>query len=48
MNNERPETRQEKREERLRKKKEKMPKHGKGLGRTYIDAIVKRLKRRER
>lgn len=46
MNNERPETRQEKREERLRKKKERLPKHGRGLARTYIDAIVKRLRGR--
>ncbi|MDI6815416.1 MAG: hypothetical protein QMC90_04990 [Dehalococcoidales bacterium] len=38
-------TRQERRERRL-KKREQMPKHGKNLARTYIDAIFKRLKRR--
>jgi hypothetical protein len=37
-------TRQERREERLRKKREKMPKHGKSLARVYRDAILKRLR----
>ena len=37
-------TRQERREERLKKKKERMPKHGKNLARIYMDAIMKRLK----
>jgi len=44
--NERIETRQERREKKLRKKREKMPKHGKSLARIYMDAILKRLKRR--
>ncbi len=39
------ETRQERREKKLRKKREKMPKHGKNLAKIYIDAILKRLKR---
>ena len=40
------ETRQERREKKLRKKRERMPKHGKNLARIYMDAILKRLKRR--
>jgi len=40
------ETRQERREKKLRKKQERMPKHGKNLARIYVDAILKRLKRR--
>ncbi len=47
MNDEHRETRQEHREKKLRKKKERLPKHGKNLARTYIDAIMKRLKRRQ-
>ena len=39
-------TRQERRDKKLRKKKERMPKHGKSLARTYMDAILKRLRRR--
>ena len=39
-------TRQERREERLRKKREKMPQHGKSLARIYRDAILKRLRGR--
>ena len=39
------ETRQERREKKLRKKRERMPKHSKNLARIYIDAILKRLKR---
>ena len=45
MNDERVETRQERREKKLRRKREKMPKHGKNLARIYMDAILKRLKR---
>ena len=41
-------TKQERREEKLRKKRGRMPKHGKSLARTYMDAIMKRLKRREK
>ena len=39
------ETRQERRERRLKKKRERLPKHGKNLAKIYIDAILKRLKR---
>ncbi len=39
------ETRQERREKRLKKKKERITKHGKNLARVYLDAILKRLKR---
>ena len=49
MNNEPvdKETRQERREKRLKKKRGRMPKHGKNLARIYMDAIIKRLKRRQ-
>ncbi len=46
MNDEQIKTRQERREKKLKKKKERMPKHGKSLARTYMDAILKRLGRR--
>jgi hypothetical protein len=36
------ETRQGAREEKLRKKRQKMKQHGKGLGKIYEDAIKKR------
>jgi len=39
------ETRQERREKKLKKKRERMPKHGRSLARTYMEAILKRLKR---
>jgi TPP-dependent indolepyruvate ferredoxin oxidoreductase alpha subunit len=39
------ETRQERREKKLRKKRERMPKHGQSLARIYMDAILKKLKR---
>jgi hypothetical protein len=35
-------TRQEARDEKLRKKKERMKQHGKGLGKIYRDAITKK------
>ena len=46
MNNEPvdEETKQERRERRLKKKRERMPKHGQSLARIYMDAILKRLK----
>jgi hypothetical protein len=37
-------TRQDKREEKLRKKKQKIKQHGKGLGKIYKDAVEKRGK----
>jgi hypothetical protein len=38
------ETRQQAREEKLRKKKQKIKQHGKGLGKIYRDAVEKRGK----
>jgi hypothetical protein len=38
-------TRQERRAEKLRRKKERMPVHGKGLGKIYENAVRKRTKR---
>ena len=40
------ETKQERREKKLQKKRERMAKHGKNLARIYVDAILKRLRRR--
>jgi hypothetical protein len=40
------ETKQERREKKLKKKRERMPKHGKSLARVYMDAIIKRLRRK--
>jgi len=50
MNNEPvdEETRQERREKRLKKKRERMPQHGRSLAKIYLDAVMKRLKRREK
>jgi len=47
MNNEpvNKETRQERREKRLKKKQERMPQHGRSLAQLYKDVILKRLKR---
>ena len=47
MNEERRETKQERREKKLKKKRERMQKHGKNLARIYVEAILKRLKRRK-
>lgn len=44
MNNEDIETRQERRQKKLEKKRERIPKHGKNLAKVYMDAILKRLK----
>ncbi|MFC1952022.1 hypothetical protein ACFLV8_00085 [Chloroflexota bacterium] len=41
------ETRQERREKKLRKKREQMIQHGKNLASTYRDVIIKRLKRHQ-
>jgi len=40
------ETKQERREKRLKKKRERVPQHGRSLASIYKDAILKRLKRR--
>jgi len=44
MSENKVETRQERREKKLKKKRERMPQHGKGLAKVYMDAILKRLK----
>ena len=44
MNNrELPETKQERREKKLQKKREQMSQHGKGLARIYKEVILKRI-----
>jgi hypothetical protein len=43
MTNEDIETRQERREKKLQRKRERMAKHGKSIARVYMDAIMKRL-----
>ena len=40
------ETKQERREKKLKKKRERMLKHSKNLAKVYMNAILKRLKRR--
>jgi len=37
-------TRQERRDKKLRKKRAQVKKHGKNLARVYMDAILKRLR----
>ena len=44
MNQDRIETRQECRERKLRKKRERIAKHGKNLARIYVEAVMKRLR----
>ncbi len=44
MSEEGLETKQERREKKLKRKRERMPKHGKNLARVYMDAILKRLR----
>jgi hypothetical protein len=44
MNKYNPNTHQERREDRLKKKKEKMRQHGKNLSKVYKDALEKRIK----
>jgi len=48
MSHDEVETKQERREKKLKKKRERVPKHGKNLARVYMDAILKRLKRKNR
>ncbi len=45
MKNEGAETRQERREKKLRKKRERIQQHGKGLGKIYEQAVRKRGKK---
>lgn len=40
------ETKQERREKKLQKKRERIPKHGKNLARIYMDAVLKKLRGR--
>ena len=44
MDSEGTETRQERRENKLRKKRERMTQHGKRLAKVYMDALLKRLR----
>ena len=46
-NNQHEETKQERREKKLEKKRERMSQHGKNLAKIYRDAILKRLKRKK-
>jgi len=46
VNDNKIETRQERREKKLKKKRELIPKHGKNLARVYMEAILKRLRRK--
>jgi hypothetical protein len=46
-NGESIETRQERRAKKLQKKKERMQQRGKGLIKTYADAVMKRVKKKE-
>jgi hypothetical protein len=46
MSNGRRDTRQERREKKLRKKRERISKHGKNLAKVYMDAVIKRLRGR--
>jgi len=41
-------TRQERRDDRLRRRKARMPKHGRGFARAYRDAVIKRARRTRR
>jgi hypothetical protein len=46
VNDDKPDTRQQRREEKLRKKRAQVKKHGRNLARIYMDATLKRLRRR--
>jgi hypothetical protein len=48
MNEHEPETRQERREKRLKKKQSKIPQHGKSLGKVYRDAVIKKVNLKEK
>jgi len=47
VNQEESGTKQERRERKLQKKREQIRTHGKNLAKVYMDAILKRLKRRQ-
>jgi hypothetical protein len=44
MSNEKIEIRQGRREKKLKKKRERIQKHGKNLAKIYMDAVMKRLR----
>ncbi len=46
MSSNKAETRQERRQKKLKKKRERMPKHGKNLAKVYMEALMKRLRGR--
>ena len=46
MNDEEIETKQERRERKLQKKRERMAKHGKNIAKVYMDAIMKRFRKK--
>lgn len=46
MNDNHIETKQERRARKLRKKRERMSKHGKNLARVYMEVVMKRLRGR--
>ena len=48
MNNNEPETKQERREKKLRKKQERMSKHGQKLAHIYKEAILKQINKLRR
>jgi hypothetical protein len=44
MSGEDIDTRQARRERKLRKQRERMPQHGKNTAKVYVDAILRRLR----
>ena len=44
MSDDQLETKQERRDKKLQKKRERVPQHGKNLARVYKEAILKRIK----
>jgi hypothetical protein len=44
VNEDKPDTRQERRAEKLRKKRAQVKKHSKNLAKVYMDVILKRLR----
>ncbi len=48
MDDNQVDTKQERREKKLKKKQERIRQHGKNLAKVYVNAILKRLKGREK
>ncbi|MFC2071461.1 hypothetical protein ACFLUU_01915 [Chloroflexota bacterium] len=46
MNDNGFETKQERREKKLKRKRERIPKHGRSLAKIYMDAVLKKLRGR--